>query len=453
MKFKDRTDAGRQLAKHLMAYADREDTLVLGIPRGGVPIAFEIATALRAPLDIFLSRKLGVPGNEELAFGAVAAEDGRFLDRQTIRAVGVSDQQVEEITARTRQLLDERARIYRSGREPLTVAGKIVILVDDGIATGASLSAAIHALRQMKPRRLVVAAPVAPSSTCARMQREADTLIVLHSPDSFFAVGQFYQDFSQTTDDEVIQLLARAGEVRPSRRMYEPVCIPFERYALEGDLRVPAGARSLVIFAHGSGSSRLSPRNREVAAVMNRWGMGTLLFDLLTPLEEHEDRETASLRFNIGMLAQRLLRVTEWVQRNPRTSGLRLAFFGASTGAAAALTAAAHLGDSLAAVISRGGRPDLAGDALRDVKAPTLLIVGGRDEAVLTLNREALKQLSCRKQLSIIPGATHLFEEAGALTKVANMAADWVTRTAAVATPFPPARATTVKPTRTALSA
>ena len=438
MKFNDRIDAGRQLARYLAAYADREDTVVLGIPRGGVPVAFEVANALHAPLDIFLSRKLGTPANEELAFGAVAAEGDRYLDREIIRHMSISDEQIETITERTRQLIEERAGLYRGGRAPVPVAGKIVILVDDGIATGASISAAIHALRQRRPRRLVVASPVAPASTCSRLQREADTVIVAHSPEEFHAVGQFYRDFAQTTDSEVIDLLRRSRDVRPPQRLEEPVSIPLDRNILDGDLRVPAGARTLVIFAHGSGSSRLSPRNREVASTLNRWGMATLLFDLLTPFEEHEDRASANYRFNIGLLTQRLLRVTEWAQRNPRTAGMRIAFFGASTGAAAALSAAAQLPD-LAAVVSRGGRPDLAGGALSQVTAPTLLLVGSRDEAVITHNREALRQLSCKKQLTVVPGASHLFEEPGALSKVANLAAEWISQASTTAA-TPPMR-------------
>src|SRR5579862_3015698 len=166
MTFKDRQDAGRQLAKRLMKYAGADDVIVLGIPRGGVPVAYEIATALHAPLDIFLSRKLGVPGHEELAFGAVAAGDGRFLDEEIIQAADISSEEIERITQATRAKLEERAHLYREGRRPLAVEGRTVILVDDGIATGASAYAAIHALRQMKPKKLVVAVPVAPNSTC-----------------------------------------------------------------------------------------------------------------------------------------------------------------------------------------------------------------------------------------------------------------------------------------------
>ena len=208
--FRDRQDAGRQLAERLMKYANADDVTVLGIPRGGVPLAYEVAAALHARLDIFLSGKLGVPGQEELAFGAVAAGDGRLLDREIIRAAGISAAQIEQITEATRAKLEERARLYRGGRPPLSIIGRTVILIDDGIATGASTYAAIQALRQMKLKKLIVAAPVAPNSTYNWLRMEADELVVPRIPEYFYAVGQFYEHFSQATDEEVIMLLRSA---------------------------------------------------------------------------------------------------------------------------------------------------------------------------------------------------------------------------------------------------
>lgn len=211
MVFDDRADAGRKLAARLGAYARRKDVIVLGIPRGGVPVAFEVARALEAPLDVFLSRKLGVPGQEELAFGAVASGDVRVLDQQIIEAVGVSEQQIEQTTQNVKRELERRERAFRGSRPSLKVDGLTVILVDDGIATGSSMRAAINALRQMKPARIVVAVPVAPVSTCNRLQHEVDELVCLHMPESFFAIGQFYGDFSQVPDEEVAGLLQRSA--------------------------------------------------------------------------------------------------------------------------------------------------------------------------------------------------------------------------------------------------
>ena len=197
---------------------------------------------------------------------------------------------------------------------------------------------------------------------------------------------------------------------------------------LEGNLARPEDARGVVLFAHGSGSSRLSPRNRHVAHVLNEAALATLLVDLLTPDEEAIDARTAHLRFDISLLAQRLIGATDWLSDHPDTRGLRVGYFGASTGAAAALVAAAVRAAAVGAVVSRGGRPDLAGRALALVRAPTLLIVGGRDAQVLELNREAFAQLTCEKRLEIVPGATHLFEEPGALDRVAFLARDWFPR-------------------------
>ena len=204
-----------------------------------------------------------------------------------------------------------------------------------------------------------------------------------------------------------------------------PTRVPAGPVVLEGNLGVPEGARGIVLFAHGSGSGRHSPRNRYVAGTLREAGLATLLIDLLTPDEEAVDLRTRHLRFDIGLLAGRLVGVTDWLVRSPETQDLRIGYFGASTGAGAALVAAAERPDAVGAVVSRGGRPDLAEDALPLVRAPTLLIVGGDDAPVIGMNREALEQLRAQKRLEILPGATHLFEEPGALEEVARLAAGW----------------------------
>jgi putative phosphoribosyl transferase len=210
MVFTDRVEAGRMLAERLKVYSNRKDVTVLGIPRGGVPVAFEIAEALGAQLDVFVARKLGVPGQEELAFGAIASGGVRVLDPEILGALGISNVDIEEVTARERKELERRQRLYRGTRAPLDIGGRTAILVDDGIATGSSIRAAISALRHLHPARLVVAAPVAPLSTCARLQQEVDDLVCVDMPKSFRAIGEFYEDFSQVTDQEVIDLLRRS---------------------------------------------------------------------------------------------------------------------------------------------------------------------------------------------------------------------------------------------------
>src|SRR3981189_2369511 len=220
------------------------------------------------------------------------------------------------------------------------------------------------------------------------------------------------------TDDRLIQI--RVGQV-----------------ALEGNLSLPERAGGVVLFAHGSGSSRHSPRNRHVARMLNEANLATLLIDLLTPEEEMIDLRTAHLRFDIDLLAERLVPATDWLTQDADTRDLRIGYFGASTGAAAALVAAAERPKVVGAIVSRGGRPDLAGPALARVQAPTLLIVGGNDFGVIELNQAALAQLRCEKQLVIVPGATHLFEEPGALDQVALLARDWFRRYLLQASPAP----------------
>lgn len=197
------------------------------------------------------------------------------------------------------------------------------------------------------------------------------------------------------------------------------------KVTLEGNLLVPRSARGLVLFAHGSGSSRFSSRNRSVAEELRSGGLGTLLIDLLTQEEEQIDMRTAHLRFDIELLAQRLVGTARWLAQNPETSRMKVGLFGASTGGGAALVAAARLPDRIAAVVSRGGRPDLAGEALPLVKAPTLLIVGGNDVPVIAMNREAYEKMNCERKLEIVPRASHLFEEPGALEQVARLAREW----------------------------
>jgi dienelactone hydrolase len=204
--------------------------------------------------------------------------------------------------------------------------------------------------------------------------------------------------------------------------------LPLEEATLAGDLTMPEDAGAVVLFAHGSGSSRRSPRNRQVALVLNDAGFGTLLLDLLSEEEEPVDLRTEGLRFDIDLLARRVVVATDWLTAQPETAALPLGYFGASTGAAAALVAAAERPDEVGAIVSRGGRPDLAAEALTRVRAPTLLIVGGEDSAVIPLNRDALGELRVEKALEIVPGATHLFEEPGALEQVAELARDWFAR-------------------------
>src|SRR5947199_6909516 len=210
--FENRAEAGRQLAEKLDKYAGRDDVIVLGLPRGGVPVAYEVAKRLHAPLDVFIVRELGVPGFEELAAGAIASGGVRVLNEDVMRAIPYADEAIEAVTARETAELERRERIYREGRPPPELRDRIAILVDDGLATGATMRAAVKALRQRGAAKIVVAVPVGPPDTCHEIEEQADEAICLSTPEFFQAVGQYYEDFSQTSDDDVRELLSSAAQ-------------------------------------------------------------------------------------------------------------------------------------------------------------------------------------------------------------------------------------------------
>ena len=418
MIFKDRRDAGRILAGLLRKYADQPDVVVVGLPRGGVPVACEIARLLKVPLDVFVVRKLGVPGHEELAMGAVATGGIRYLNEYVIESLRIDAPTIEKVSAIEEQEVERRERAYRGNRPPVRVEGKTVILVDDGLATGSTMRAAIAALRQRGAARIVAAVPAGAVEVCRELAEDADEAICAVMPESFHAVSQSYEEFPQITDDEVRQLLSVPGESTP-------VSIPADGEPIQGDLTAPPDSIGTVIFSHGSGSSRHSPRNKFVAEVLNQRGISTLLLDLLTREEEERDQRTLEYRFDIGLLAQRLVAATDWLVQHPFLSALPVGYFGSSTGAAAALVAAAERPHLIQAIVSRGGRPDLAGNALRRVTAPTLCIVGERDPTVLQLNRDAVRKMAGQTEIRIVATATHLFEEPGTLEEVARLAREW----------------------------
>ncbi|MCW7988738.1 phosphoribosyl transferase [Streptomyces platensis subsp. clarensis] len=429
MLFTDRADAGHRLAEALR-HLEGEDPVVLGLPRGGVPVAFQVARALHAPLDVIVVRKLGVPYQRELGFGAIGEGGVRVISDDIVRRGRLEQADLASVEHAEAAELARQAERFRAGRPRLSLEGRTAIVVDDGIATGATAAAACQVVRAHGAARVVLAVPVAPPDAAERLRGATDEFVCLSTPFAFSAVGEWYQDFSQTPDDEVVSLLAQAAAgpgpegsapdaaTAADEDIEEEVAIDAAGVRLTGDLKLPAGARAVVMFAHGSGSSRHSPRNRLVATALNEAGLGTLLFDLLTPAEEAHRANV----FDIATLAERLTDATGWLR--DRTA-VPVGYFGASTGAAAALWAAASPGADVGAVVSRGGRPDLAGPLLPGVRAPTLLIVGGNDSLVIDLNREAEAALRCTTRLDIIPGATHLFEEHGALQQVADLARDW----------------------------
>ncbi|KRE72756.1 phosphoribosyltransferase family protein [Arthrobacter sp. Soil762] len=424
--FEDRADAGRQLGLRL-AHLRGRDAVVLGLPRGGVPVAFEVAAALDAPLDVIVVRKMGVPSQPELAMGAIG-EDGVYsLDQRVLSVISVKQEDLRAVEQRERRLLDDRVTRFRAGRTRFDFNGRIAVIVDDGIATGSTARVACSIARKRGAARVILAVPVASADILATLT-EPDEMVCLATPRHLTAVGHYYRDFSPTGDDEVVRLLDAAAErlqrapsTARNNGLDEDLQIPSEGVLLEGHLHLPAPAAGVVVFAHGSGSGRHSPRNQFVASTLQRAGLGTLLLDLLSAGEELNRANV----FNIELLARRLTAATDWLGSRPDTASSSVGYFGASTGAGAALWAAAEPGAQISAVVSRGGRPDLAGTRLAFVGAPTLLIVGSADHRVLELNRQAKALMRCPNRLELVQGATHLFEEPGTLKAAAILATDW----------------------------
>ena len=435
MRFVDRNDAGRKLAARLK-YLSRDNVVVLALPRGGVPVAHEVSKILNAPLDVILVRKLGAPWQPELALGAIGEGGIRVLNDDIVRAGMVSQKSIDDDERREAKELARRVSVYRQVATPLDIRNRHVLIVDDGLATGATAHAACAVARARGASRITLAVPVAPAKWEARFEDVADECVSLLSPEFFASVGQFYEDFPQVRDEEVIEVLTLARRELALRgdlpvtttRSHDgaavsaidrEVGIPVGHSTiLDGHLMVPSNAKGLVIFVRGSGSSRRSPRNRSVARTLQHAGFGTLLFDLLTP----DEADNRALVFDIPFLAARLSSTVKWLREQEWSRGLPIGLFGASTGAAAALWFAAEEGSDISAVVSRGGRPDLALDRVEHVACPVLCIVGGHDHEVMWLNETALKRMKCPRSIEIVPGASHLFSEPGALDQVAELA-------------------------------
>lgn len=425
IRFADRAEAGQQLAGQLRALAD-DQPVVMGLPRGGLPVAREVASALDAPLDVVVVRKIGAPGHREFALGAIGEGDVEVLDHRTMERLGIDRGQLLHVIDQEWAELGRRQRRYRTGRDTVDVTGRTVVVVDDGIATGRTARAAAQVLRARDAHRVVLAAPVAAPRAVEELRAVYDDVVVIQAPPDFAAVGSWYVDFGETTDEDVVAILAeqRGGAVDTGDRVEFPVShevtVSTDGVALPGELVVPQRPDGLVIFAHGSGSSRHSPRNQQVATHLHAGGMATLLLDLLT---ESEDAERSNV-FDIDLLAQRVAGAIDWSRDRSDVGDAPIGLFGASTGAAAALEAAVARPDAVQAVVSRGGRVDLAPSAAR-VRAPVLLIVGGDDTQVLELNQQTAAALTTTHRLEVIPGAGHLFQGPGELEAVAAQAVGW----------------------------
>lgn len=416
LPFADRLQAGRQLATALAAYRGRHP-LVLAIPRGALPIGRAVADALAGELDVVQVRKLGAPWNPELAIGAIDEQGQRYLSPYAGQ-LDLDPDWIEQCSQRELQRMQERRSRWSPLHPPIPARGRIVIVVDDGLATGASMIAALTAVRAQQPARLICALPVAAADSLQRVRGLADEVVCLATPPDFEAVGQYYRDFDPVDEDQVIALLQRhAGDPDGAREL------ALEQAGLRAVLALPAHPWGLVGIAHGSGSGLDSPRNRAVAAQWSAAGLAVLRMDLLSA-----DESATGIEPDLDRRARRLLDMLALARQRAALQRLPMGLFGGSTGAAVALRAAGLASHAVAAVVCRGGRIDLLDAAqLQAVYAPTLLLVGSEDRELLTLNRR-LQPLLGQAELQVVAGADHLFSSAGALDQVARAALDWFRR-------------------------
>lgn len=407
-KFEDRREAGRRLADDLLRLLDG-DAVIWALPRGGLPVAMSVARALHLPVEVPIVRKIGHPSNDEFALGAIAEDGTAFID--SALRVDVNDETLASRRRLAEKEVFRRVDMYRRGEPLARLEGKTLIVIDDGIATGATMRVACDMGRSLGAARVIAAVPVAPVGWKRTLRTHADDMVAVLESEEFGSVAQFYRSFSQVSDEAVVairhELLDETVDM--------DACILLESgQGLPVEVVMRPGHRAFVVFVHGSGSGMASPRNRRVASDLNRRGYATALFDLLTA-EESELRVNV---FDIELLAERTSEVVRWLQDNVVMRGRPTCLFGASTGAAAALVCAARHPELVQAVVSRGGRPDLAGADLASVSCPVLLVVGGRDLEILALNREAASHLGQVHGPRVVPGASHLFEEPGSLDRV-----------------------------------
>jgi predicted phosphoribosyltransferase len=411
MRFTDRRQAGRLLAERLVHWRSRAP-IVLGVPRGGVPVAFGVAERLGARLDVLVAHKLGVPYQPEVAMGAVAEGGVDLLADAVVRACDVTRQEVAAVRDQAREEVTRRVELYRAGRDRLSLDGQVVIIVDDGIATGATVRAACVAARDAGAIRVVVAVPVAPADAVRTLWPDADGLVTLTTPDDLVAVGAWYDDFHQVTDDEVTSLLDAAGSRWTVEN--EPIVVPDQRAPSEP---LPEHAVGLVILPYSGATARFGTRGQSVSDSLSQMGYRTVLVDLLTADEERRRGRV----HDVALLADRL-RDAIRVERN---SGEWLGCFATGTGAAAALWTAADPDSDIGAIVCHNGRVDLPGPRLADVTAPTLLVVGARDRFLLDVNQQAAIHLRCPNELHAVPGATDQLNSPEAQMVVAELAGRW----------------------------
>ncbi len=447
MPFSNRKQAGHELGQALLAHhpdwLGANDVIIAALPRGGLPVAAEVAGVLELPIRLLCVRKIGAPQNEELAVGAIADRNAVWWNEPLIESLQLTQKDLASTLKRERKELERRIRVLSPSSNLDALKSKTVVIVDDGVATGATLRAALICARDAGASKIEIATPVAsrgtldlilteyshpPFSQGALHRRPFIGSLALETPDDFSSVGEWYEDFPQLNDTEVLSILQEAPGIR-TLHGFIPLAPP-QGGELRYQLQWPEQPEALVVFAHGSLSSAASPRNNQVALQFRSAGYATFLFDLLT---EEEFAHRAHV-FDIPYLTERLIlgaenAFREILARTHSKKSIPIVLFGASTGAAAAINAAAKLRIPPLAVLSRGGRPDLADpSALKTGTTPTLLLVGALDRDVIPLNEDAFEKMKAHRpcELHLVTGATHLFEEPGAMDEVAQQCIQFI---------------------------
>ncbi|WP_141923463.1 phosphoribosyltransferase family protein [Haloactinospora alba] len=422
LPFTDRSEAGSRLAERVRDYAVT-DPIVLALPRGGVPVGAELARALGAPLDVLMVRKLGLPGHSEMGVGAVT-EDGQVcFDDNALARLHVSRDQLRATVEAERAELGRRLEAYRGHSPAPRIAGRDVLVVDDGIATGGTARAALRMVRRQQPARVVAAIPVGAQSAVESLRPEADHVVVLTAPENFRAVGEWYRDFGQLSDDDVTRTLTELRGLAPATGSdARTVHVPVGTAELEGELTMPPDVRGGVVVALGRGED--GPRRQAFTAAMRDSGYATLIVDPSHPREGAESETGGEEPAERG---RKLGRAAAWLRETAEVSPQRIGVFGSGPGAPAALVAAAAHPDEIAAVVVHGGRIDAAEGSLARVRAPVLVLVEGEDSFVRELAEWVVSRLGAPCELRTVAGAEQLLATTREWRAVADSAAEWFT--------------------------
>ncbi|UOE21665.1 phosphoribosyltransferase [Thermobifida halotolerans] len=421
LPFPDRTVAGHRLAERLRTVAGTAP-VVIALPRGGVVVGAELARRLHAPLDVAVVARIGLPEYPGVELGAVTEDGHVCYDDAALARLRLSRNRLSDVVAEARSGTERRRRAYRGSRTMPRLAGRDVVVVDDGAATGGTARAALRMVRRQRPARVVLGLPVASDTAMENLRAEADHIVALAVPDHFHSLERWYRDFGELDDGQVSALLAEhrdLGEAGDSRHRAR---VPVGGAELDGDLVVPSVVRGTVVLASGHG--RLTPHNQAIGTVLRAAGYATLLLDLLTPVETGAERAEAAP----GVLGERLAAGVRWLRRTPTVADAPVGLLGTGKAAPGVLDAAARLPDDVSAVVTHGGRVDLAEDALSRVRAPTLVLVQGADSFVRELAEWTVGRLSVPTDLEVVAGAEQLLHQPEEWRRVGVRAAEWFDR-------------------------